>query len=147
VGIGNALFDHLASKLPVSRLQRDLSDSSAERNIGTALGNSVVGLRSALKGIARVEADREAMRGDLDDAWEVLAEAVQTVMRKAGYPQSYERMKDLTRGSRITKVEMEAFISGLDLPEEEKTRLLSLTPATYVGLAPRLVRHIADQSD
>jgi adenylosuccinate lyase len=106
-----------------------------------------VGLRSALKGIARVEADREAMRGDLDDAWEVLAEAVQTVMRKAGYPQSYERMKDLTRGSRITKVEMEAFISGLDLPEEEKTRLLSLTPATYVGLAPRLVRHIADQSD
>ena len=147
VGISNALFDHLASKLPVSRLQRDLSDSSAQRNIGTALGHSVVGLRSALKGIARVEVEREAMRADLDDAWEVLAEAVQTVMRKAGYAQSYERMKDLTRGARITREEMEAFISGLDLPEEEKTRLLRLTPATYVGLAPRLVRHIADQFD
>ncbi len=147
VGVSNALLDHLASKLPVSRLQRDLSDSSAQRNIGTALGNSVVGLRSALKGIARVEMDREAIRADLDDAWEVLAEAVQTVMRKAGYAQSYERMKELTRGARITREDMEAFISGLDLPEEEKMRLLGLTPATYVGLAPKLVRHIADQSD
>ena len=147
VGISNALFDHLASKLPVSRLQRDLSDSSAQRNIGTAVGNSIVGLRSALKGIARVEIDRETMRADLDDAWEVLAEAVQTVMRKAGYAQSYERMKELTRGAGITRDEMQAFISGLDLPEEEKKRLLGLTPAAYVGLAPRLVRHIADQFD
>jgi adenylosuccinate lyase len=142
LGISNALLDHLASKLPVSRLQRDLSDSSAERNIGTALGSSLIGLKSSLRGIGRVEIDREALRADLDDSWEVLAEAVQTVMRKAGYAQSYERMKDLTRGAKITKKEMEAFILGLDLPEEDKKRLLALTPATYVGLAPRLVRHI-----
>ena len=144
LGISNALLDHLASKLPVSRLQRDLSDSSAQRNIGTALGNSLVALKSTLRGISRVETDREAMRADLDDSWEVLAEAVQTVMRKAGYAQSYERMKDLTRGAKITRKEMEAFISGLDLPEDDKKRLLALTPATYVGLAARLVRHIAD---
>jgi len=145
LGISNALLDHLASKLPVSRLQRDLSDSSAQRNIGTALGNSLVALKSTLRGISRVEIDREAMRADLDDSWEVLAEAVQTVMRKAGYAQSYERMKDLTRGAKITRKEMEAFISGLDLPEEDKKRLLALTPATYVGLAPRLVRHIRNE--
>jgi len=145
LGISNALLDHLASKLPVSRLQRDLSDSSAQRNIGTALGNSLIGLKSSLRGIGRVEIDREALRADLDDSWEVLAEAVQTIMRKAGYAQSYERMKDLTRGAKITKKEMEAFISGLDLPEEDKKRLLALTPATYVGLAPRLVRHIGDR--
>ncbi len=145
MGISNALLDHLASKLPISRLQRDLSDSSAQRNIGTALGNSIVGLQSALRGIARVQIDREALSADLDNAWEVLAEAVQTVMRKAGFANSYERMKDLTRGTAITKEDMQAFIQGLDLPEEDKNRLLSLTPATYTGLAGYLVRHIADK--
>ena len=103
LGIANALLDHLASKLPVSRLQRDLSDSSAQRNIGTALGNSVIGLRSALKGIERVQVDGEMLQKDLKDAWEVLAEAIQTVMRKGGLPDPYERMKSLTRGARITR--------------------------------------------
>jgi len=142
-GIANALFDHLASKLPISRLQRDLSDSSAERNIGTALGHSVVALRSALRGIARVEIDRKALAADLENAWEVLAEAVQTVMRKAGLADSYERMKDLTRGTAISREEMRAFIAGLDLPEEDKKRLLALTPDTYTGLAASLVRHVS----
>jgi len=145
LGISNALLDHLASKLPISRLQRDLSDSSALRNIGTALGNSAVGLQSALKGIARVEVNNEALHEDLDNAWEVLAEAVQTVMRKAGYANPYEQMKDLTRGTEITREEMQVFIRSLKLPKEDKDRLLSVIPATYTGCAEYLVRHIFDK--
>ena len=143
LGIANALFDHLASKLPISRLQRDLSDSSAQRNIGTALGNSIVGLQSALKGIERVQVDEGALRKDLENAWEVLAEAVQTVMRKEGFPNPYERMKALTRGTKITGDEMHEFVRGLELPEADKKRLLSTRPADYTGCATDLVRHIA----
>jgi adenylosuccinate lyase len=142
LGIANALLDHLALKLPISRLQRDLSDSSAQRNIGTALGNSVVGLRSALKGIERVQVDNDVLQKDLENAWEVLGEAVQTVMRKEGCPNPYERMKALTRGARITREEMQEFIRDLDLPEADKERLLSVSPGAYVGYAADLVRHI-----
>ena len=145
LGIANALLDHLASKLPISRLQRDLSDSSAQRNIGTALGNSVVGLQSALKGIERVQINNDRLREDLKDAWEVLAEAVQTVMRKEGFANPYERMKALTRGARITREEMQEFIRGLDLPKADKERLLSTAPGDYTGCAAELVRHIVSE--
>jgi adenylosuccinate lyase len=142
LGVSNALLDHLAQKLPVSRLQRDLSDSSSLRNIGTALGNSIVALKSAINGIERVEVNESALRKDLENAWEVLAEAVQTVMRKAGYNNPYERMKDLTRGTDINQEEMIEFIKTLDLPLEDKTRLLSITPEAYTGYASNLVQHI-----
>jgi adenylosuccinate lyase len=142
LGIANALLDHLASKLPISRLQRDLSDSSAQRNIGSALGNSVVGLQSALRGVERVQVDENALRKDLENAWEVLAEAVQTVMRKEGFPNPYERMKALTRGVRITGEEMQEFVRSLELPEADKERLLSTRPADYTGCAADLVRHV-----
>ncbi len=142
LGISNALLEHLASKLPISRLQRDLSDSSALRNIGAALGHSMVGLHSALKGLARVEVNNAVLQNDLENAWEVLAEAVQTVMRKTGYSNPYEYMKGLTRGTGITKDEMQAFIRNLDLPREDKERLLGLKPTAYTGLAETLIHHI-----
>lgn len=139
LGISNALLNHLAGKLPISRLQRDLSDSSALRNVGTAVGNSSVGLTSALTGIDRVEVDEQALQTDLNQAWEVLAEAVQTVMRKAGHSNPYEQMKEITRGEEITREDLQKFIQNLDLPDEDRIRLLNLTPATYTGLAGKLV--------
>lgn len=142
LGISNTLLDHLASKLPISRLQRDLSDSSALRNIGTALGNSMVGLYSTLNGLERAEVNTKAMQEELENAWEVLAEVVQTIMRKAGYKDPYEIMKERTRGIGITKDEMQAFIRDVDLPQEDKDRLLALTPASYTGLSNVLVEHI-----
>lgn len=142
VGVGNALLEHLASKLQVSRQQRDLTDSSALRNIGVGIGHSVLALQSSLRGVGRVDVDEDALKRDLDDAWEVLAEAVQMVMRKAGHDNPYEQMKALTRGQDITQETLEAFIRDLDLPDAEKLRLLSLTPAAYTGLAVELVRHM-----
>ena len=143
LGIGNSLLDHLASKLPISRLQRDLTDSSALRNIGTAIGHSLLALKSALKGIDRVAVDENRIQEDLIEKWEVLAEAVQTVMRKAGIEDPYGRMKELTRGKAITRKEMQSFIRGLEIPEDDKNRLLSLTPDTYLGCAIDLIGHIA----
>jgi adenylosuccinate lyase len=142
VGVGNALLGHLASKLQVSRQQRDLTDSSALRNVGTAIGHSQLALQSSIRGVGRVEVNEEALKRDLDNAWEVLAEAVQMVMRKAGHANPYEQMKALTRGQAITQETMETFIRDLDLPDADKIRLLSLTPAAYIGLATELVRHI-----
>jgi adenylosuccinate lyase len=142
VGIGNALLDHLASKLQTSRQQRDLTDSSALRNIGAAIGHSLLAIQSSLRGVGRVEVDEESLKRNLDDAWEVLAEAIQMVMRKAGHNNPYEQMKALTRGQAITQETMEAFIRDLDLPDADKIRLLSLTPSAYIGLAAELVRHI-----
>ena len=142
VGISNALLDHLAGKLQVSRQQRDLSDSSALRNVGVAIGHSLLAIHSAIQGLGRVEVDRDAVRADLDGAWEVLAEAVQTVMRKAGHENPYEQIKALTRERAITQEIMEDLIRNLDLPDADKLRLLALTPSDYVGLASELVRHI-----
>ena len=142
LGISNALLEHLAAKLPISRLQRDLSDSSALRNVGVAIGHTAVALQSTLRGLSQVGVDGQALSIDLDDAWEVLAEAVQTVMRKAGYTDPYEQMKVLTRGTDITHEGMRQFIQHLDLPDTDKAQLLALTPATYTGLAKTLVRHI-----
>jgi adenylosuccinate lyase len=143
LGVSTALLEHLATKLPVSRLQRDLSDSSALRNIGVAVGHSMVAVQSARRGLDKLEVDQEALRQDLDGAWEVLAEAVQTVLRRVGHPRAYEKLKELTRGTAVTREEMQAFIHSLDLPEGDRERLLALTPATYTGLAGRLVEFIA----
>ncbi len=142
LGVSSALLCHLAVKLPVSRLQRDLSDTSALRNIGTALGHSAVAIQSARNGLANVEVDARALQSDLEESWEILGEAVQTVMRKAGHENPYEQMKELTRGTAVTREDMQTFIRHLDLPEADRNRLLTLTPHTYTGLAGHLVDHI-----
>ena len=142
LGVANALLGHLAAKLPVSRLQRDLSDSSALRNLGAAVAHSCVALEATLRGLGALEVNPAAIRRDLDDAWEVLAEPIQTVMRRQGTPDAYERLKALTRGAGITREGIQAFVRDLDLPEDDKRRLLALTPAAYTGLASRLVRHV-----
>ena len=142
LGISNALLDHLASKLPISRLQRDLTDSSAIRNIGSAVGHSYLAIKSAIRGIGRVSVDRDAIKKDLENAWEVLAEPVQTVMRKAGIENPYEKMKALSRGKKITREDLHSFINSLELPEQDKSRLLALTPMDYIGQACVLMDHI-----
>ncbi|MFP5373481.1 MAG: adenylosuccinate lyase [Gammaproteobacteria bacterium] len=140
LGIANALFGHFSEKLPVSRWQRDLTDSTVLRALGTAFGHTEVALASLAKGLARLEVAPERLAADLEAAWEVLAEAVQTVMRRHGLPNPYERLKALTRGQDIGEASMRAFIAGLELPEEAKAGLLALTPAGYTGLAERLAR-------
>src|SRR5712671_3783423 len=142
LGIANALLRHLSEKLPVSRWQRDLSDSTALRNVGVALGHGLLAWESCLKGLEKLEADPARLAADLDANWEVLAEAVQTVMRRHGLPDPYEQLKALTRGKRVDADSMRAFIRGLALPEAEKARLLKLTPAGYVGKAAELARKI-----
>src|SRR6266581_4791137 len=142
VGIANALLRHLSEKLPLSRWQRDLSDSTVLRNIGVALGHSLLAYESCLKGLSKLEADPARMLADLEANWEVLGEAVQTVMRRYGLPDPYEQLKALTRGKSVGGEAMRAFIRGLALPEAEKARLLELTPAGYVGKAAELARKI-----
>ena len=139
LGISNALFGHLAEKLPISRLQRDLSDSSASRNYGVAIAHSYLALLGVRRGLGKLAVDRAALAADLDDNWQLLAEAVQTVMRKHHLPEAYEQLKTLTRGQQITRESLHSFIQALALPDEEKQRLLQLTPATYLGLAEQLV--------
>jgi len=138
-GVSTALAEHLATKLMVSRMQRDLSDSSALRNMGVVVGHSVLALRAARRGLARVAPAPEVMAAELDGQWEVLAEAVQTVMRRYGLPEPYERLKELTRGERVDATRLREFVAGLGLPAEAEARLLALTPAGYVGLAAELV--------
>ena len=144
-GVANALLGHLARKLPISRWQRDLTDSTVLRNLGPALAGSRIGWLSLAKGIGKLEPDAERMRADLDDSWEVLAEAVQTVMRRHGIPEPYEKLKQLTRGQRITREGLHAFIDGLDLPDEARERLKALTPAGYVGAAASLARKVSSE--
>lgn len=141
-GIANALLSHLAAKLAVSRQQRDLSDTSALRNLGPAIAHSVVALQYAARGVDKVGIDEEALAADLDRNWEILAEPIQTLMKKAGRAGAYEELKELTRGRSIGEREIREFIEGLDLPAADKKRLLALTPATYIGLAPKLLGHI-----
>jgi adenylosuccinate lyase len=138
-GISSALLEHLASKLMVSRMQRDLSDSSAIRNMGVAVGHSGLAVTAAGKGLAKLTPDAEVMAAELDGQWEVLAEPVQTVMRRYGLPEPYERLKSLTRGQRVTADDVRAFLEGLDLPAEEVKRLMELTPRGYTGRAGELV--------
>ncbi|RCS30105.1 adenylosuccinate lyase [Rhodanobacter denitrificans] len=141
-GLANALLGHFAEKLPISRWQRDLTDSTVLRALGTAFGHGLVALESLKKGLGKLNVNAERIAADLDASWEVLAEAVQTVMRRYGLPQPYEQLKALTRGHGITKESMREFIAGLDLPAEAKQRLLELTPGGYIGLAEGLARDI-----
>src|SRR5690606_2738657 len=131
LGVANALFAHFSTKLPISRWQRDLTDSTVLRVLGTAFGHTLVALHALQRGLGKLSANPERLAADLDQAWEVLGEAVQTVMRRYGLPEPYERLKAFTRGRRIDAESMREFIRGLELPEAEKTRLLALTPATY----------------
>jgi adenylosuccinate lyase len=142
LGLANALLGHFADKLPVSRLQRDLTDSTVLRNLGVAIGHSVLSYGSLELGLGKIELDSVRVAEDLDRAWEVLGEAVQTVMRAHGIPEAYDRLKSFTRGRPIDKDAMREFIASLDLPPAEKERLLCLEPGTYVGLAPMLAKRI-----
>jgi len=141
-GIASALFEHFAAKLPISRWQRDLTDSTVLRALGTAFGHMLIGFDSLQKGLGKLSANPERLAADLDAAWEVLAEAVQTVMRRHGLPNPYEQLKALTRGQGITEASMREFIASLDLPADAKQRLLDMTPASYTGLAERLAKEI-----
>jgi len=142
IGIANALLRHLSEKLPVSRWQRDLSDSTALRNAGVALGHTLLAHASCLKGLAKLEADPRRLAEDLDANWEVLGEAVQQVMRRHGIPDGYEKLKAMTRGKRLDRTGLVSFIRGLSIPAEAKKRLLALTPAKYTGLAAALAKRI-----
>ncbi|WP_440976078.1 adenylosuccinate lyase [Pseudoxanthomonas winnipegensis] len=141
-GVANALFEHFSAKLPISRWQRDLTDSTVLRALGTAFGHTQVGLDSLSKGLGKLTVAPERLEADLDAAWEVLAEAVQTVMRRHGLPNPYEQLKALTRGQGITAESMRAFIETLDLPAQDKDQLRALTPGRYTGLAATLARQI-----
>jgi adenylosuccinate lyase len=144
LGLANALLRHLSEKLPISRWQRDLTDSTVLRNVGVAFGYSLLAYESCSRGLDKLEVNRERIAADLEDAWDVLAEAVQTVMRAHRIPGSYEKLKELTRGKGgITRSDLHAFVRSLPLPEDARARLLALTPATYLGLAARLAREPA----
>jgi adenylosuccinate lyase len=139
-GLANAMLRHFAEKLPVSRWQRDLTDSTVMRNLGVALGHSAIAWRSALTGLARIEPDAGRIAADLDAHWEVLAEAIQTVMRAHGVAGAYERLKEFTRGQHVGPAELREFVAGLGLPAEARARLEGLSPAAYTGLAEALAR-------
>ncbi len=138
-GLANALLGHFSEKLPISRLQRDLTDSTVLRALGSAFGHGILALKSLQKGLSKLSLNEARLQADLDTSWEVLAEAIQTVMRRYGLPNPYEQLKALTRGSSIDAANTRAFIAGLELPENVKQRLLELTPAGYTGLAASLV--------
>ncbi len=140
LGISSSGLAHLAGKLPVSRLQRDLSDSSALRNYGVAIAHSYLALLSVGGGLKKLAVDHDALAAELEDAWEILAEAIQTVLRKQGYADAYEQLKALTRGRQVTGARLREFIAGLDLPSDDKTRLLQLRPASYLGYAEELAQ-------
>ena len=141
-GLANALLTHLSQKLPISRWQRDLTDSTVLRNMGVALGHAVLAYQSLLAGLNKLELNEAALTADLDAAWEVLAEPIQTVMRRHGVPGAYEKLKDATRGQAVTPEALHALIRSLDIPPAEKERLLALTPAAYTGMAAALARRI-----
>ncbi|HWR87589.1 MAG TPA: adenylosuccinate lyase [Acidiferrobacterales bacterium] len=146
LGLANALFEHLAAKLPVSRFQRDLTDSTVLRNLGVAFGYSLLAYDSCLRGIGKLEVDSARLHADLDNNWEVLAEPIQTVMRRYGIENPYEKLKELTRGkSGITRESLQAFIRKLAIPEDAKARLLALTPASYPGNAALQARALPER--
>jgi len=142
LGIANAIMQHLASKLPVSRWQRDLTDSTVLRNLGVGIAHSIIAYESALKGISKLEVNTNALAEDLDNNWEVLAEPIQTVMRRYGIENPYEKLKELTRGQRVNQESMRAFINTLDVPAEAKALLLEMTPANYIGNAISQAKNI-----
>jgi adenylosuccinate lyase len=142
LGLANALLRHLADKLPISRWQRDLTDSTVLRNMGVALGYTLLAYDSLLRGLNKLEADADRLHDDLDANWELLAEPVQTVMRRYGVANPYEKLKELTRGKRVSRQDMRAFVESLELPASAKAELLQLTPWGYTGLASQLARSV-----
>ena len=141
-GIANSLLSHLSEKLPVSRMQRDLSDSTVLRNQGMALGYSYLALKNVLNGLGRITINKNRMAAELNDHWEVLAEAVQTILRKEGKPEAYEQLKELTRGEKIDKGSMGAFIQKLKVSDEDKEVLMALSPESYTGVASEVLEHL-----
>jgi len=141
-GLANALLTHLSQKLPISRWQRDLTDSTVLRNMGVALGYAVLGYDSLLRGLGKLEVNRDALAADLDSAWEVLAEPIQTVMRRYKLANPYERLKELTRGKTITREAIQQFIGTLEIPQAERDRLLAMTPGSYIGIGAELAKRI-----
>ncbi|MFT5501257.1 MAG: adenylosuccinate lyase [Woeseiaceae bacterium] len=142
LGLATALLDHLAMKLPISRWQRDLTDSTVQRNFGVALAHVVIAIQSATKGLNKLQANPQAIARDIDGAWEVLGEAIQTVMRRYGIAEPYEKLKTLTRGQAVSKEILHDFIGTLEIPDVEKERLLSMTPSAYTGIAAALTRKL-----
>ena len=139
LGLSNAVLQHLASKLPVSRWQRDLTDSTVLRNLGVGLGYALIAYQATMKGVSKLEVNEANLAFELDHNWEVLAEPIQTVMRRYGIEKPYEKLKELTRGKRVDEAGMQAFIDSLELPEEEKVRLKAMTPGNYIGRATKMV--------
>ncbi|MGL4406898.1 MAG: adenylosuccinate lyase [Zoogloea sp.] len=142
LGLANSVLRHLADKLPVSRMQRDLTDSTVLRNMGVAFGYAVLAFEACLRGLNKLEAEPARLAADLDACWEVLAEPIQTVMRRYAVPNPYEQLKELTRGKGITKEALQEFITTLAIPEAEKARLLEMTPGSYIGKAAELAKRI-----
>ena len=142
LGLANAVMAHLGTKLPISRWQRDLSDSTVLRNLGVGLGYCLIAYSSTTKGLSKLEVNEDHLLEELNQNWEVLAEPIQTVMRRYGIEKPYEKLKELTRGKRVDEAAMHAFIANLDLPEQEKERLQQLTPANYIGIAEQLVKEL-----
>ncbi|HEY1226774.1 MAG TPA: lyase family protein, partial [Ramlibacter sp.] len=140
LGLANAVLRHLSEKLPISRWQRDLTDSTVLRNMGVALGYTTLAYHSLGIGLAKLELNREALEADLEGAWEVLAEPIQTVMRRYGVQGAYERLKEVTRGRTVRAEDLHALIRSLEIPQDERDRLLAMTPASYVGMAADLAR-------
>lgn len=140
LGLANAILGHLARKLPISRMQRDLTDSTAIRNVGAGFAYTLIAVLSTLRGLGRMSPNEEALAADLNHAWEVLAEPIQTVMRRYGVPNAYEKLKALTRGHAITREALADFIAGLEIPEADKARLTAMTPADYIGLAAQMAQ-------
>ncbi|MBT5006734.1 MAG: adenylosuccinate lyase, partial [Halieaceae bacterium] len=142
LGLANAIFGHLAAKLPISRWQRDLTDSTVLRNMGVGAGYSLIALQSSLKGISKLQLNEQRLAEDLDNSWEVLAEPIQTVMRRYGIEKPYEKLKELTRGQDMSKSVIQDFVSKLDIPAQAKRELLALTPGSYIGNAVSQARDI-----
>jgi adenylosuccinate lyase len=142
LGLANAVLKHLSEKLPISRWQRDLTDSTVLRNMGVGLGYSTLAYASLMTGLNKLELNEEALAADLDAAWEVLAEPIQTVMRRFGVQGAYEKLKEVTRGKTVTAADLHRLIAGLDIPQADKDRLLSMTPGSYVGKAAELARRV-----
>jgi len=140
LGLANAMFDHLSRKLPISRWQRDLTDSTVLRNLGVGAGYTEIAFSSLHKGIGKLDVNEASLAADLDNAWEVLAEPIQTVMRRYGLPEPYEQLKALTRGQTITQATIAEFIDGLEMPAEAKEQLKALTPSNYIGIASQLAK-------
>ena len=142
LGIANAILTHLAQKLPISRWQRDLTDSTVLRNLGTGFGHVLISLDSLKRGIGKLEINAAAMAADLDNNWEVLAEPIQTVMRRYGIEQPYEKLKALTRGQKINAATIREFVESLDMPEAARNELIALTPASYIGNATEQAKKV-----